>query len=159
MQQKNILTVIVENRPGVLARIVSLISGRGYNIETLNVGPTNDPSISKMTIVIPGDQKVIEQVVAQLAKQINIFSVDNVTAKQHIDREALLIKVSTRNTGRAPVIEVAMLFGAKVLGVHPDSLTIQMLGSQMQVEQFLTLMHAFDVLDLSRSGSIAMAQE
>ena len=76
-----------------------------------------------------------------------------------IDREALLIKVSTRATGRAPVIEVAMLFGAKILGVHPDSLTIQMVGSQMQVEQFLTLMHPFDVLDISRSGSIAMIQE
>lgn len=157
--KKHILNVLVENRPGVLARIVGLISGRGYNIETLNVGPTNDDSISKMTIVIPGDEKVINQVVAQLAKQINVFRVDNVTAKAHIDREALLIKVSTRATGRAPVIEVAMLFGAKILGVHPDSLTIQMVGSQMQVEQFLTLMHPFDVFDISRSGSIAMIQE
>ncbi len=157
--QKNILNVLVENRPGVLARIVQLISGRGYNIETLNVGPTNDDSISNMTIVIPGDKKVIEQVVAQLAKQINVFRVENVTARPHIDREAILIKVSTRATGRAPVIEVAMLFGAKVLGVHPNSLTIQMVGSQMQVEQFLTLMHPFDVLELARSGSIAMAQD
>ncbi len=157
--QKHILNVSVENRPGVLARIVGLISGRGYNIETLNVGPTNDDSISKMTIVIPGDRKVIEQVVAQLAKQINVFRVDDVTSKPHIDREAILVKVATKATGRAPVIEVAMLFGAKVLGVHPDSLTIQMVGSQMQVEQFLTLMHPFDVLDLSRSGSIAMTQE
>ncbi len=157
--QKNILTVLVENRPGVLARIVQLISGRGYNIETLNVAPTNDASISKMTIAIPGDKRVIEQVVAQLAKQINVFRVDNVTARPHIDREGILIKVGTRATGRAPVIEVAMLFGAKILGVQPDSLTIQMVGSQMQVEQFLTLMHPFDVLDLARSGSIAMAQD
>ncbi len=157
--QKNILTVQVENRPGVLARIVQLISGRGYNIEALNVAPTNDDSISKMTIVIPGDKRVIDQVVAQLAKQINVFRVDNVTARPHIDREAILIKVGTRGTGRAPVIEVAMLFGAKVLGVLPDSLTIQMVGSKMQVEQFLTLMHPFDVLDLARSGSIAMAQD
>ncbi len=156
--QKYILSVLVENRPGVLARIVQLISGRGYNIETLNVGPTNDDSISKMTIVIPGNQKVIDQVVAQLAKQINVFRVENVTAHPHVDREALLIKVATRSTGRAPVIEIAMLFGAKVLGVQPDSLTIQMVGSQMQIEQFLTLMHPFDVLDISRSGSIAMAQ-
>ncbi len=157
--QKHILTVLVENRPGVLARIVAHISGRGYNIETLNVGPTNDESISKMTIVIPGDHKVIEQVVAQLSKQINVFNVVNVTARPHVDREAILVKVSTRSTGRAPIIEVAMLFGAKVLGVQPDSLTIQMVGSQMQVEQFLTLMHPFDVLDISRSGSITMVQD
>ncbi len=157
--QKHILTVLVENRPGVLARIVAHISGRGYNIETLNVGPTNDPSISKMTITIPGDTAVINQVVAQLAKQINVFNVEDVTPRKHVDREALLIKVSTRATGRAPIIEVAMLFGAKVLGVQPDSLTIQMVGSQMQVEQFLTLMHPFDVLDISRSGSIAMTQD
>ena len=156
--QKHILNVLVENRPGVLARIVGIISGRGYNIETLNVGPTNDDSTSKMTIVIPGDRKVIDQVVAQLAKQINVFRVDNVTAVPHIDREAILLKVSTRSTGRAPVIEVAMLFGAKVVGVLPDALTIQMIGSQMQVEQFLTLMHPFDVLDISRSGSIAVTQ-
>ena len=156
--QKHILNVLVENRPGVLARIVGIISGRGYNIETLNVGPTNDDSTSKLTIVIPGDRKVIDQVVAQLAKQINVFRVDNVTAVPHIDREAILLKVSTRATGRAPVIEVAMLFGAKVVGVLPDALTIQMIGSQMQVEQFLTLMHPFDVLDISRSGSIAVTQ-
>lgn len=156
--QKHILNVLVENRPGVLARIVGIISGRGYNIETLNVGPTNDDSTSKMTIVIPGDKKVIDQVVAQLAKQINVFRVDNVTAVPHIDREALLLKVSTRATGRAPVIEVAMLFGAKIVGVLPDALTIQMIGSQMQVEQFLALMHPFDVLDISRSGAIAVAQ-
>ena len=156
--EKHILTVLVENRPGVLARIVAHITGRGYNIETLNVGPTNDESISKMTIVIPGDAAVIAQVVAQLAKQINVFKVEDVTAKPHIDREALQLKVSTRNTGRAPVIEVAMLFGAKVLGVQPDALTIQMVGSQMQVDQFLTLMHPFEVLDISRSGSIAMPQ-
>lgn len=156
--QKHILNVLVENRPGVLARIVGIISGRGYNIETLNVGPTNDDSTSKMTIVIPGDKKVIDQVVAQLAKQINVFRVDNVTAVPHIDREAILLKVSTRATGRAPVIEVAMLFGAKVVGVLPDALTIQMIGSQMQVEQFLALMHPFDVLDISRSGAIAVAQ-
>ena len=157
--QKHIINVLVENRPGVLARIVGLITGRGYNIETLNVGPSNDPTISKMTIVIPGSEAVIAQVVAQLAKQINVFSVDDVTARPHIDREAILIKVSTRSTGRAPIIEVAMLFGAKVVGVQPDALTIQMLGSQMQVEQFLTLMHPFDVLDISRSGSVAMIQE
>lgn len=156
--QKHILNVLVENRPGVLARIVGIISGRGYNIETLNVGPTNDDSTSKMTIVIPGDKKVIDQVVAQLAKQINVFRVDNVTVVPHIDREAILLKVSTRATGRAPVIEVAMLFGAKVVGVLPDALTIQMIGSQMQVEQFLALMHPFDVLDISRSGAIAVAQ-
>ena len=157
--QKHILNVLVENRPGVLARIVGLITGRGYNIETLNVGPSNDPTISKMTIVIPGSEAVIAQVVAQLAKQINVFRVDDVTSKQHIDREAILLKVSTRATGRAPVIEVAMLFGAKVVGVQPDALTIQMIGSQMQVEQFLTLVHPFDVLDISRSGSVAMIQE
>ena len=157
--QKHILNVLVENRPGVLARIVGLITGRGYNIETLNVGPSNDPTISKMTIVIPGSEAVIAQVVAQLAKQINVFRVDDVTSRPHIDREAILLKVSTRATGRAPVIEVAMLFGAKVVGVQPDALTIQMIGSQMQVEQFLTLVHPFDVLDISRSGSVAMIQE
>lgn len=156
--KKHIINVLVENRPGVLARIVGLVSGRGYNIETLNVGPTNDESISKMTMLIPGDDTVINQVVAQLAKQIDVFKVINVTEKPHVDREALLIKVSTRATGRAPIIEIAMLFGAKIVGVAPDSLTIQMVGSQIQVEQFLALLHPFELLDISRSGAIAIPQ-
>lgn len=156
---KHIINVLVENCPGVLARIVGLISGRGYNIETLNVGPTNDDRVSKMTIVVPGDEQVIAQVIEQLAKQINVFKVENVTSRPHLDREALLVKVRTAASGRAPVIEIAMLFGAKVLGVHPETLTIQMVGSQMQVEQFLTLLKPFEVIDLSRSGSIALVQD
>ncbi len=156
--KKHIINILVENRPGVLARIVGLVSGRGYNIETLNVGPTTDESISKMTILVRGSDTVIDQVVAQLAKQIDVFKVINVTERPHVDREALLIRVSTRATGRAPIIEIAMLFGAKILGVAPDSLTIQMVGSQMQVEQFLNLLHPYELLDISRSGAIAIPQ-
>lgn len=157
--KKNIINVMVENRPGVLARIVGLISGRGYNIETLNVGPTQDPTISKMTIVVAGDDRVIAQVIEQLAKQINVYSVNNVTTKAHIDREVLLAKISTRNTGRAAIIEIAMLFGSKIVGVSPDTLTIQTVGSQMQMDQLLILLNPFDIVDLSRSGTIAVVQE
>ncbi len=157
--KKNIINVMVENRPGVLARIVGLISGRGYNIETLNVGPTQRPNVSKMTITVAGDDAVIAQVTEQLAKQIDVYRVNNVTSKPHIDREVLLIKISTVNTGRAAIIEVAMLFGSKVVGVTPDTLTIQMVGSQMQVDQFLTMLQPFDIVDLSRSGTIAVVQE
>lgn len=159
MNGKHIINVKVENRPGVLARIVGLISGRGFNIETLNVGPTHDPNISKMTIVFPSENHVIEQVMEQLAKQINVFEVINVSSRAHIDREIVLVKIATSATGRAPIIEVAMLFNAKVVGVQPHALTIQMVGDQMQVEQFLTLLQPYKIIGLSRSGTIAIIQD
>ncbi len=155
---KHIINVKVANCPGVLARIVGLISGRGFNIETLNVGPTHDPAISKMTIVFPGENTVIDQIIEQLAKQINVYEVVNVTDHAHIDREVLLVKIATQATGRAPIIEIAMLFNAKVVGVQPDALTVQMVGDQMQVQQFLTLLQPYTIATLSRSGTIAVVQ-
>jgi acetolactate synthase-1/3 small subunit len=157
---KHIINCLVENQPGVLARIVGLISGRGYNIETLNVGPTADPTVSNMTIVVPGDAHVITQVTRQLSKQVDVIQVTNMTNRRHLDRELILVRVATRDHRvRAELADLATLFDARVLAVQEDSLTIQMAGNQDTVADFLNLLHSYEILDISRSGVIAVDRE
>ena len=157
---KHIINCLVENQPGVLARIVGLISGRGYNIETLNVGPTADPTVSKMTIVVPGDVHIIEQVTHQLSKQINVIEVVNMTNRRHLNREIILVRVATTNyASRAEIVDLASLFMARVVAVQEDSVTIQMVGNQETVSDFLRLLTPFEIIDISRSGVIAVDRE
>ena len=157
---KHIINCLVENQPGVLARIVGLISGRGYNIETLNVGPTADPTVSKMTIVVPGDVHIIDQVTHQLSKQINVIEVVNMTNRRHLNREIILVRVATTNyASRAEIVDLASLFMARVVAVQEDSVTIQMVGNQETVSDFLRLLQPFEIIDISRSGVIAVDRE
>ena len=153
---KHILTAVVRNRPGVLARVVGVISGRGYNIETLNVGPTHDPGVSKMTLVVPGDDHVLEQVLRQLDKLVDVLAVSDVTRRRHINREMILVEVGTRGGRRGDLIELTALFAAQVVGVREHSITIQMVGDERAVEDFLRLLAPHAILDLSRSGAIAV---
>ena len=156
----HIINCLVENQPGVLARIVGLISGRGYNIETLNVGPTADPTVSKMTIVVPGDAHIIQQVTHQLSKQINVIEVVNMTNRRHLNREIILVRVATTNyASRAEIVDLASLFMARVVAVQEDSVTIQMVGNQETVSDFLRLLTPFEIIDISRSGVIAVDRE
>jgi acetolactate synthase-1/3 small subunit len=157
---KNIINCLVENQPGVLARIVGLISGRGYNIETLNVGPTADPTVSKMTIVVPGDAHVITQVTHQLSKQVDVIDVVNMTNRRHLDRELILVRVATVNHhARVEIVDLASLFTARVVAVQEDSVTIQMVGNQETVAEFLRLLKPYEIVDISRSGVIAVGRE
>ena len=157
---KHIINCLVENQPGVLARIVGLISGRGYNIETLNVGPTADPTVSKMTIVVPGDSHIIEQVTHQLSKQVDVIEVVNMTNRRHLDRELILVLVATANHhARAEIVDLAALFMARVVAVQGDSVTIQMVGNQETVADFLRLMKPYSIVDISRTGVIAVGRE
>ena len=157
---KNIINCLVENQPGVLARIVGLISGRGYNIETLNVGPTADPTVSKMTIVVPGDAHVITQVTHQLSKQVDVIEVVNMTNRRHLDRELILLRVASKDHhSRVEVVDLASLFMARVVAVQEDSVTIQMVGNQETVTDFLRLLKPYEVIDISRSGVIAVGRE
>lgn len=155
---KHIITALVENQPGVLARIVGLISGRGYNIETLNVAPTQDPSVSRMTIKVPGDDRVLEQVTKQLNKLVDVIKVTDLTQKRYLNRELILVEVSASPQKRAQVVELADLFDARVVSVQEKSLTIQMAGEQDRIDDFLNLLKTFRILDISRSGVIAVAR-
>ncbi|MBQ9429944.1 MAG: acetolactate synthase small subunit [Kiritimatiellae bacterium] len=160
MSNNHIINCLVENRPGVLARIVGLISGRGYNIETLNVGPTADPTVSNMTIVVPGDALVITQVTRQLAKQVDVIKVMNMTNRRHLNRELILVRVATDDHHvRAELVDLAALFSARIVAVREDSVTIQMVGNQDDVSDFLRLLSSYEVVDISRSGVIAVNRE
>ena len=155
---RHIITALVENRPGVLARIVGLVSGRGYNIETLNVGPTQDPDMSKMTLVVPGDDAVIEQVIHQLDKLVDVVTVVDVTRRRHLNRELILVEVATTRHSRTEVLELATLFDARIVAVGDKSVTIQMVGDHAAIDDFLRLLKPYEITDISRSGLIAVAR-
>jgi acetolactate synthase-1/3 small subunit len=157
--RKHTITALVENQPGVLARVVGLISGRGYNIESLNVGPTQDPSVSRMTMLVPGDDRVLEQVTKQLNKLIDVIKVTDLTKAPFLNRECILVKVEAGRKTRSEIIELSDLFGGLIISVQDKALVIQLVGEQAQVADFLELMKPFRILDVSRSGVIAMAKE
>ena len=155
---KHIISAIVENQPGVLARVVGLISGRGYNIETLNVAPTHDASVSRLTLTVPGDDRVLEQVMKQLNKLVDVIKVTDLTEKRYLNRELALIEVEAAPRRRVEIAGLAELFDARVVSVQAQSLTIQMVGSHERVNDLLQLLKPFRILDLSRSGVIAVAR-
>ncbi len=155
----HIVTLQVENKPGVLARVVGLISGRGYNIEGLTVAATQDPEISKMTIEVPGDDRVIEQVTKQLNKLVDVIKVTDLTAQRHIGQELALIKVAAGEEQRGAVMDLCGVFGAKVILVQPNSLLIRLVDDQQKIADFLELMKPFRIQEVNRSGLIAMATD
>jgi acetolactate synthase-1/3 small subunit len=156
---KHILTLLVENKPGVLARIVGLISGRGYNIEGLTVAATQDPEVSRMTIEVPGDDRVIEQVLKQLNKLIDVIKVTDLTVQRFIGQELVLAKVAAGEDQRGAVMDLVGVFGAKVILVQPNSLVIRLVDDQQKIADFLELMKPYRLQEVNRSGLIAMAAD
>lgn len=157
--RRHTITALVDNQPGVLARVVGLISGRGYNIESLNVGPTQDPTVSRMTMQVPGDDRVLEQVTKQLNKQVDVITVTDLTKEAYLNRECILVKIAANRNNRSEVIELADVFGGKVISVQSNALVIQLVGEQQHVADFMELIKPFKIIDVSRSGVIAMGKE
>ena len=155
---KHVITALVENQPGVLARIVGLISGRGFNIESLNVAPTQDAKVSRMSMTVPGDDRVLEQVTKQLNKLVDVIKVADLTKKRYLNRELVLVEVGATVKQRAEIVELAGLFEAIVVSVQPKSLTIQMVGEQDRISDLLKLLKPFRIMDISRSGVVAVAK-
>jgi acetolactate synthase-1/3 small subunit len=155
---KHTISVLVENKPGVLARVATLFSGRGYNIESLTVGPTHDASVSRMTIVVQGDDQVLEQVNKQLNKLVEVIKVADLTGGDFVDRELLLVRVAVTPQSRSEVIEIAQIFRAKIVNVQSKSLTIEITGNEGKLEAFLELMKTFGIRDLARTGKIAVGR-
>lgn len=156
---RHIITALVENQPGVLARVIGLISGRGYNIETLNVGPTQDPTVSRLTMQVPGDDRVLEQVTKQLTKLIDLVKVTDLTQEAFLNRECILVKVAATRENRSEIIELADVFGGTIVSVQANALVVQIAGEQGHVNDFMELMKPFQIVDVSRSGVIAMAKD
>ena len=156
---RHTISVLVENKFGVLTRVAGLFSGRGYNIDTLNVAPTHDSTASRMTIVTHGDEATLEQIIKQLNKLPDIIQVLNFRESEYVDRELVLVKVSVDSKTRAEVMQITDIFRAKIVDVQPKTLTIEITGDDSKIEKFLSLMKAFGVMDLTRTGSVAMPRK
>ncbi len=156
---RHTISVLVENKFGVLTRVAGLFSGRGYNIDTLNVGPTNDPKTSRMTIVTRGDETTVEQIVKQLNKLPNVLKVQDFRDGEYVDRELVLVKVGVASKSRAEVMQITDIFRAKIVDVQPKSLTVEVTGSEDKVEKLLDLLKSFGVMDVTRTGKIALPRK
>jgi acetolactate synthase-1/3 small subunit len=156
---EHIVSVLVENKFGVLSRIANLFSGRGYNIETLSVAPTLDASMSMMTIVTSGDDRIIEQIVKQLNKLIDVIKVVDLNESEFVEREMALIKIHTRQEDRAEALRIAEVFRAKVVDSTPTTYTIEITGDVNKVEAAINLLQPLGIKELVRTGRVAIARE
>lgn len=153
---EHVISVLVENRSGVLARVAGLFSGRGYNIDTLSVAPTHDPGVSRMTIVCHGDDRVIEQINKQLNKLIDVVKVTDMTAEEHVERELVLIKVACTSETRSEIIQIVNVFRARIIDVDLKTLTVEVVGDSRKCEALIELMRSFGIRELVRTGRVAI---
>jgi acetolactate synthase-1/3 small subunit len=153
---RHTVSVLVENKFGVLTRVAGLFSGRGYNIETLNVGPTQDPKFSRMTIVTAGDDATLDQIVRQLSKLPNVLKVLNFRDSEYVGRELVLVKVKVDAKTRAEVMQITDIFRAGIVDVQARSLTVEVTGSQDKVGKLVELLSVYGILDVTRTGMIAL---
>jgi acetolactate synthase I/III small subunit len=155
---RHTLSVLVENKPGVLARVASLFSRRGFNIDSLAVGPTEHPEVSRMTIVVNVEELPLEQVTKQLNKLINVIKIVELDPDQSVQRELLLVKVKADLATRSHVLETVQLFRAKVVDVAPDAVTVEATGNADKLDALLRVLEPFGVKELVQSGMVAMAR-
>jgi len=155
---RHTISILVENKFGVLTRVAGMFSGRGFNIDTLNVGPTLDASASRMTIVVRGDDKVLEQVTKQLEKLVDVIDVQDFRDEEYVDRELVLLRVGATSKTRAEVMQICDIFRAKIIDVQAEKLAIEVTGTENKINKFLSLMESFGISDLTRTGKIALAR-
>ena len=155
---KHIISILVENKFGVLARIAGLFSARGFNIDSLAVGETEDPSTSRMTIVVRGDDRILEQISKQLHKLIDVIKVQDLTKEDYIERELVLIKVSAFGPKRSEVMQIVDVFRAKIIDVNPKTVTVEITGDRDKIKAMLDLLAPFGIKEIARTGCIAMAR-
>jgi acetolactate synthase-1/3 small subunit len=153
---RHTISVLVENKFGVLTRVAGLFSGRGFNIDSLNVAPTQDPTVSRMTIVTRGDDATVDQIVKQLNKLVDTIKVHDFRDGEYVDRELVLIKIGVNSQTRAEVMQITDIFRAKIIDVQQNSLTIEITGDESKVEKFIELMQPFGILELTRTGKVAL---
>jgi acetolactate synthase-1/3 small subunit len=155
---RHTLSVLVENKPGVLARIAGLFSRRGFNIDSLAVGPTEHPEVSRMTIVVNVEESPLEQVTKQLNKLIEVIKIVELDGSSSVNRELLLVKVRADADSRGQVLDVVQLFNAKVVDIAPDAVTIEITGNTDKLSDFLRVIEPFGVRELVQSGMVAIGR-
>ena len=154
--KKHTVGVLVENHFGVLARVSGMFSARGYNINSLCVGETEDPGVSRMTVVVEGDDNIVAQIVQQLNKLVDVIEVKDLTRKSFVERELVMLKVTAGTEDRTKVVELANIFRAKVVDVGSSSMVIEATGAEGKITAFIETMRPFGIEELARTGEIAM---
>lgn len=152
------ISVLVENQFGVLARISGLFSARGYNIDSLCVGTTQDPTVSRMTVVVQGDDRVLTQIINQLERLVEVIEVLDLTKERFVERELVLMKTAADSKRRTELLEIVNIFRAKVVDISADSTTIEVTGSDEKLRAFIDMMRPFNIKELARTGKIALAR-
>jgi acetolactate synthase-1/3 small subunit len=158
ISMEHIISVLVENKFGVLAHIAGLFSGRGFNIDSLAVGETEDPSVSRMTIVVHGDDRIVEQILKQLKRQVTVIEAVDLSTESHIERELVLLKIATTAKNRREVIEIADIFRSKVVDVQHESITLEAVGSGAKICALIDLLKPYGIKELVRTGRVAVAR-
>jgi len=153
---RHTLSVLVENKHGVLTRVAGMFSRRGYNIDSLTVGVTEDPTISRMTIVVRGDDEVLEQVTKQLNKLIDVIRVTDLKSEETVERELALFKVSSDVSNRSEIMQIADIFRARIIDVAPRSMIIEVTGDEPKIDAIEQLLRPFGIREMVRTGKVAL---
>ena len=153
---KHLISALVQNETGVLAHISGLFAGRGFNIDSLTVGETEDPAVSRMTIVAEGDEQILEQVVKQLRKVITVLKVQDFSGKDYVERDLMLIKVNTPPGRRGEIIELVTLFRGRVVDVSASEMVVELSGPEQKIEAFIALVRPYGIKETCRTGRVAM---
>ncbi len=156
---RHTVSALVENKPGVLARIVTLFAARGFNIDSLAVGETEDPKVSRMTIVVSGDERILEQVEKQLNKLVDVIKVNEYSKVRHIERDLALIKIKADKSNRSEILQIIDIFRAKIVDVSLESIIVEMTGDEEKIQALLNLIRPFGVKEMVRTGIIAIARK
>jgi len=157
--KRHTISILVENKFGAFNRIAGLFAAKGYNIDSLSVGPTEDGGISRMTIVARGDDQIIEQITKQLNKLIDIVKVVDLTFESFVDRELVLVKVQSTTETRPEIMQIAEIFRAKVVDISPRTLTLEATGSQQKVDAIIKMLKPFAIKEIARTGRVALKRE
>ncbi|HYI25853.1 MAG TPA: acetolactate synthase small subunit [Thermomicrobiales bacterium] len=158
MTKSHTLVVLVEDQPGVLNRVVSLMRRRSFNIDSITVGHSEQPGLSRMTIIVSGEDNEVEQATKQLYKLLEVVKVTEVPEEDAVTRELVIVKVAAKGPVRAEVVQVAELFSARILDVTPNTLMIQATGNEDHIDSFLSMMRVYGIREMARSGKIAMSR-
>jgi acetolactate synthase-1/3 small subunit len=158
-ETKHIFSILVDNEPGVLSRIAGLFSGRGYNIESLCVAETDDPLVSRITMVTTGDSQIIEQIKKQLFKLINVIKVHDLSDTDCVSRELILIKVNAKPANRAEILRIADIFRAKIVDVGTEHYTMEVTGNEDKLKAIQVLLRPLGIMEIARTGNIALLRE
>ncbi|HDP34763.1 MAG TPA: acetolactate synthase small subunit [Candidatus Hydrogenedentes bacterium] len=154
--KKHTISVLVANQFGVLARVSGMFSARGYNISSLCVGETEDPTVSRMTVTVRGDDNVLAQIIQQLNKLVDVIDVDDLTSSFFVERELVMIRVRANSKKRREVLEIAEIFRGKIVDLDNETMTVEVTGAQGKVGAFIEMMRSFGIQELVRTGEIAI---